>query len=172
MGGQKVSAETEILANPLYPTSAADYREYHRQMSAAEAEVTAMHRMVNNLYETQKRLESLLGSLPDDEKFVSVKKDGEALLKKMKAWDEDMVQRKSKAYDDVENFPNKFTANYMFVINQTESDIPRVNQPSIDLLRQMNSEWSVLKARGNEIIEKDIPALNRRLWEAGRGAIW
>jgi hypothetical protein len=171
-GGQKVSAETEILANPLYPTTAADYREYHRQMSAAEAEVTAMHRMVNNLYETQKRLESLLGSLPDDEKFASVKKDGEALLKKMKAWDEDMVQRKSKAYDDVENFPNKFTANYMFVINQTESDIPRVNQPSIDLLKQMNSEWSVLKARGNEIIEKDIPALNRRLWEAGKGAIW
>jgi hypothetical protein len=171
-GAQKVSAQTEILANPLYPTSAADYREYHRQMSAAEAGVTQMHRMVNSLYETQKRLESLLGSLPDDEKFAPVKKDGEALLKKMKAWDEDMVQRKSKAYDDVENFPNKFTANYMFVINQTESDIPRVNQPSIDLLRQMNTEWSLLKARGNEIIEKDIPALNKRLWEAGKGAIW
>ncbi len=172
MGAQKVSAETEILANPLYPTTAADYKEYHRQMLAAEAELTAMHRMVNSLYESQKRLESLLGSLPDDEKFASVKKDGEALLKKMKAWDEDMVQRKSKAYDDVENFPNKFTANYMFLINQTESDIPRVNQPSIDLLKQMNSEWSVLKARGNEIIEKDIPALNKRLWEAGKGAIW
>lgn len=169
---QKVSTEAEILANPLYPTSAADYREYSRQMSLMETELAAMHRMVNSLYETQKRLEALLGSLPDGEKFSPIKKDGEALLKKMKAWDEDMVQRKSKAYDDVENFPNKFTANYMYLINQTESAIPRVGQPSLDLLKQMNAEWATLKARGNEIAEKDIPALNKRLWEAGKGAIW
>ena len=95
-----------------------------------ETELTAMHRMINSLYEKQKQLESLLGSLPAGEKYSAIKKDGDALLKKMKAWDEDMVQRKSKAYDDVENFPNKFTANYLFLINQTESDIPRVNQPS------------------------------------------
>jgi len=90
----------------------------------------------------------------------------------MKSWDEDMVQRKSKAYDDVENFPNKFTANYLFLINETESDIPRVNQPSLDRLKQLNMEWAALKARANEILDKDIPALNKRLWESGFGAIW
>ncbi|MET0646481.1 MAG: hypothetical protein ABW208_07645, partial [Pyrinomonadaceae bacterium] len=105
-------------------------------------------------------------------KFIPIKKDGEALLKKLKAWDEDMVQRKSKAYDDVENFPNKFTANYMFLINQTESDLPRVNQPSLDRLKQLNQEWSALKARAEEMADRDIPAFNKRLWEAGLGAIW
>jgi len=83
-----------------------------------------------------------------------------------------MVQRKSKAYDDVENFPNKFTANYMFLINQTESSIPRVNQPSLNLRKKLDAEWSRLKAMSNEIINKDIPSLNRRLWNAGIGAIW
>ena len=56
--------------------------------------------------------------------------------------------------------------------NQTESDLPRVNQPSLDLMKQMNAEWATLKSRGNEILEKDIPALNRQFWEAGKGAIW
>ncbi|MGH9931935.1 MAG: VPS10 domain-containing protein [Pyrinomonadaceae bacterium] len=172
MAGQTVSTETEILANPLYPTSAATYQEYHQIMSGMETELASMHRMVNSLYEKQKQLESLLSSLPAGDKFSSVKKEGEALLKKMKAWDEDMVQRKSKAYDDVENFPNKFTANYLFLINQTESDIPRVNQPSLDRLKQLNVEWSSLKARANEILDKDIPTLNKRLWGAGLGAIW
>ena len=46
----------------------------------------------------------------------------------MKNWDDEMVQRLSKAYDDVENFENKFTAEWLFLINQTESDIPVVNQ--------------------------------------------
>ena len=167
MGEQTVSTETEILANPLYPTNASTYSEYHQTMLGMETELTSMHRMVNSLYEKQKQLESLLSSLPAGDKFSAIKKEGEALLKKMKAWDEDMVQRKSKAYDDVENFPNKFTANYLFLINQTESDIPRVNQPSLDRLKQLNTEWAALKARASEILDKDIPAFNKRLWDAG-----
>jgi thioester reductase-like protein len=172
MGTQTLATEVETLANPLYPTDAATYAEYHRTMLAIETELTAMHKMINSLYEKQKQLESLLPSLPAGDKFAAIKKDGEALLKKMKAWDEDMVQRKSKAYDDVENFPNKFTANYLFMINATESDIPRVNQPSMDRMKELNAQWASLKARGLEIQDKDIPALNRRLWEAGLGAIW
>jgi photosystem II stability/assembly factor-like uncharacterized protein len=172
MGEQKVTTEAEIMANPMYPTTPAVYKEYHQLMSQMEAEVTSMHRMINNLFEKQKQLEGVLESMPDEPKFNAIKKDGEALLKKMKAWDEDMVQRKSKAYDDVENFLNKFSANYMYLINQTESDIPRVNQPSLDLLKQMTGEWNALKTRGNELMDKDIPAMNKKLWDAGKGAIW
>lgn len=172
MTGQTVSTEAEILANPLYPTSPATYTEYHQTMLAMETELSTMHRMVNSLYEKQKQLESLLSSLPANDKFSALKKDGDALLKKMKAWDEDMVQRKSKAYDDVENFPNKFTANYLFLINHAESDIPRVNQPSLDRMRELNAQWVTLKARGRELLDTAIPAYNKRLWDAGLGAIW
>ena len=171
-GKETVSTAAEILSNPLYSTDAATYKEYHQTMSAMETELTTMHKLVNNLFDTQKRLGALLGSLGDDDKYKSVKKDGEELLKKMKAWDEDMVQRKSRVYDDVENFPNKFTADYMYLINQTESDLPRINQPNLDLLKEMNAKWATLKARADEINNKDIPELNKKLWEAGKGAIW
>jgi hypothetical protein len=110
--------------------------------------------------------------LPAEEKYAKLKKDGQELVAEMKAWDEEMVQRKSKAYDDVENFPNKFTANYMFLINQTESDIPRVNQPSLDRLKELNAQWAKLESRGNELLSSKIPALNKMFWDAGLGAIW
>jgi photosystem II stability/assembly factor-like uncharacterized protein len=171
-GEQVLTTDVDIIANPLYASDAATYTEYHQTMLAMENELATMHRMVNSLYEKQKQLESLLGSLPAGDKFAPIKKDGETLLKKMKAWDEDMVQRKSKAYDDVENFPNKFTANYVFLINQTESDIPRVNQPSKDRMNELNKQWASLKSRATEILDKDIPSLNKRLWDAGLGAIW
>ncbi|HEX5876316.1 MAG TPA: hypothetical protein VFY60_16825 [Pyrinomonadaceae bacterium] len=172
MGGQTVATQAEVLANPLYPSTAPVYAEYHQTMFAMEQELSAMHRMINSLYEKQKQLESLLNSWPAGEKFAALKKTGDELLRKMKAWDEDMVQRKSKAYDDVENFPNKLTANYLFLINQTESDIPRVNQPSLDRMKQLNAEWAVLKSRGNQLLNTDIPAFNKALWYAGIGAIW
>jgi hypothetical protein len=141
-------------------------------MTAMERDVTAMHKAVNSLNEKQVQIEALIATLPADEKFAGVKRDAEALVKKLKAWDDDMVQRRAKAYDDVENYVNKFTANYLFLINQTESDIPRVNQSSLDMLEKMNAEWKALKARSEELLTRDIPALNKKLWDLGLGAIW
>jgi photosystem II stability/assembly factor-like uncharacterized protein len=172
MGDQTVETEAAILANPLYATTAAAYREYHAVMSSMESEVKAAHEMVNTLHGKQTQLEAVLKALPAEAKYADVKRDGDALLKKLKAWDEDMVQRKAKAYDDVENFPNKFTANYLFVINQTESDLPRVNQSSLDQLEQMTAQWSALRARSDEMTAKDLPSLNKKLWDLGYGAIW
>jgi hypothetical protein len=171
-GDKKVETDAQILANPLYPTGAPAYEEYHAVMSGMEREVTAMHQLVNSLYEKQKQLEAVLAVLPSGDKYAAAKRDGEALLAKLKAWDSEMIQRRSRAYDDVENFPNRFTANYLFLINQTESDLPRVNQPSRDRLAELNAEWSRLKARADQLTAEDIPALNRQLWELGVGAIW
>jgi hypothetical protein len=58
------------------------------------------------------------------------------------------------------------------MINHAESDIPRVNQPTLDRLRELNAQWATLKARGAELLERDVPAYNKRLWDAGLGAIW
>ena len=86
-------------------------------------------------------------------------------------WDEDMIQRKSKVYDDVESFPNKFTAEYLFLINQTESSIPRVNQSSRDRKIELDAQWNVLNNRANAFINSAIPDFNKQLWDAGIGAI-
>jgi hypothetical protein len=170
-GNKKVSTNAVILPNPLYPTDAAGYKEYNSIMTSMENELTMMHKMVNSMNAKREQLESLLASL-SDKKFDSLKIEGSALLKRMKAWDEDMIQRKTKVYDDADNFPAKFTANYLFLINQTESDIPRVNQPSLDRMKELNTEWASLKTRGVEILDKSIPSFNKKLWDAGIGAVW
>lgn len=90
----------------------------------------------------------------------------------MIAWDSEMVQRKSKAYDDVENFPNKFTANYLFAINHAESSLPRVNQATRDRLEALNQQWAVLRKEGRTLVTEEVPALNQKLWSAGIGALW
>jgi hypothetical protein len=117
------------------------------------------------------RLTAVLGKIPAEAKYADLKREGDSLNAKLKAWDEDMIQRRSKAYDDVENFPQKFTANYFFLINQSESDLPRVTQPSRDLRAELEREWAGLKARSDALANQDIPAFNRKLFEAGIGAI-
>jgi|CXWL01.1.fsa_nt_gi photosystem II stability/assembly factor-like uncharacterized protein len=172
MGTQSATTEAEILANPLYSATAASYADYDSVMAGMEHNLATMHQTVTRLFEKRQQLAALLATLPAADTFAMIKRDGEALVTKLKAWDEDMVQRRTRAYDDTENFPNKFTADYLFLINQTESDLPRVNQPSRELRSKLEATWSVLEGRANELLEKDIPALNMELWEAGIGAIW
>ena len=167
--GETLKTTCQILANPLYPTDKKTYAEYRDFMSMMETDLTEMHTLVNKINTAKEVMEDLLSKskLTDNK----IREEGKALIKKMVTWDELMVQRKLKAYDDVENFPNKFTADFLFLINQTESDIPRVNQPSRDLYNELNEKWNKLKKEGEEIIAKDIPALNQKLWDAGIGAI-
>ena len=124
------------------------------------------------MYGKMEQVNQLIKTLPAEAAYAGLKKEGEGLVQRMKQWDEDMVQRKSKAYDDMENFPNKFTSNYMFMINHAESDLPRVIKPTLDRLKDLNVVWVGLEKRARQLLDKDVATFNKQLWEAGIGAVW
>jgi photosystem II stability/assembly factor-like uncharacterized protein len=169
-GGQRLKTAFRILHNPLYELDDEAYGAYHQFMVSAERELNAMHRMVNTNWKLKGQLESVVTKLGKEQ--AALKKEAERLLERMIAWDSEMVQRKSKAYDDVENFPNKFTANYLFAINHAESSIPRVNQPTRERIAELNQQWATLRKEGQTLLKQKVPALNKKLWEAGIGALW
>ncbi|MEM1070725.1 MAG: glycosyl hydrolase, partial [Planctomycetota bacterium] len=171
-GDDSVESSVEISAHPLYETTPEQYKEYDEAMTAMESELISMHDMTNRLHRARVQLDGLLKTIPEKDALAELKKSGEDLSERLKSWDEEMVQRKSKAYDDVENFPNKFTAEYLFLINQTESAIPKVTQGSLDRREELDEQWKDLKKRGKQLIDSDIPKFNELLWANKIGAIW
>lgn len=167
VGDKTVKTTGEIKEVPTYETKPGQYEAFDAFMTATEANLTEMHTLVNSLYKAQNQLKNVLKTLEDGE----LKKEGEALVKELDSWDKEMIQRKSKAYDDVENFPNKFTAEYLFMINATDSSIPRVNQSSKDRRAELDAQWAGLKQRGEAFKTAKIPGFNKKLWEAGIGAV-
>ena len=168
-GTNTQEVQFKILPHPMYELSADVYQEYHQAMTEMENNLTDMHHLINDLKSKQDQIGDILSDL--DEAQTTLREMAEALLENLKKWDEAMVQRKSKAYDDVENFENKFTANYLFLINQTQSDITRVTQASKDRRAELDKKWQELKVEGTTLRDQDIPALNKALWAAGVGAV-
>lgn len=167
------SASTKCEVKP-HPVSAPDretYEQYHRQMSLMESTVDNMHRTVNKIYDLRQQLEGLVKQIPAESKYDDLKSRANEMITEMKEWDEKMVQRKSKAYDDVENFENKLSADYLFMVNQAEGDIPRINEPVMELFNELSQEWSSLQNTASNILNRDIPAINQQLWNAGVGAL-
>jgi len=169
-GSASQAVKFEIADNPLYNIPLAQYEAYDAFMKDAETKVTAMHNFINSLFDVQSQLKQQVNQL-EKNKQTALHASASQLLTKIKNWDEEMVQRLSKAYDDVENHENKFSADYLFMINQTESSIPRVNQSSLDRKKELDAQWDLLNKRAIEILEKDIPDINKKLWESGIGAL-
>lgn len=169
-GETTVSTNAIIVENPNYETKPGQYQEYDKMMAEMETNLTDMHDKVNMLYNAKNQLKDIVVSLKKDGKTDSAN-EGQALIDKIKKWDEDMIQRKSKAYDDVENFPNKFSAEYIFLINQTDSSIPRVNDQNRNRKNELDAQWNTLRSKANSLINTEIPNFNKQLWEAGIGAI-
>jgi photosystem II stability/assembly factor-like uncharacterized protein len=168
---QSSKVSFNILPNPLYNSTKEAYQETHDFQMKTGANLTDMHIRVHKLKKMQHKIAIILKDLPREKKYSMVRSKGEKILKKLISWDEDMVQRKSKAYDDVENFPNKFTAEYIFLINQNDSDLPIVNQGSKDRRVELDKQWKILKRRSEELINTIIPAYNSLLWDHGIGAL-
>jgi len=166
-GDKMVSTVGAIVPTPNTNMTEERFKEYHSIMMDFEKKLTDMHNKVNKLKEVQGQLETLLKDLDNE----VLKKEGQALLDKLKEWDGEMVQRKSQAYDDVENFPNKFTAEYLFVMNHSNSALPQINQPSKDRKAELDAQWVGLKRRAEALMNSEIPNFNAKLWENGIGAI-
>jgi len=165
--GETVTTTGAVLSPPNTNMTPERYREHDVFMTELEANLTDMHQRINTLFKVQGQLKKLLEELNDE----SLKAEGKALLEKLKAWDGDMVQRKSQAYDDVENFPNKFSAEYLFLMNQSNSALPQINQASKDRKRELDAQWVGLKQRAVTLMAADIPNFNKKLWENGVGAL-
>lgn len=162
-----VSTQGKIISMPTFEIKEGQYEAYDKIMIDMEQKLTTMHTMVNSLYEAKGQLNEIWEDVKDE----PLKTEGKRLADQIDVWDQKMVQRKSQAYDDVENFPNKFTAEYLFLINATDSSIPRVNQPSKDRKAALDAQWLLLKKEGEQLIKTAIPEYNKKLWDAGIGAI-
>lgn len=171
-GGVKTEAKGEIQDIPGYNLTPADYQVYHEWMSQLESEVTTMHTMVNTAKAYQEQLKDLVSRLDKKAEYKDLKTAAETLIKEIQTWDENMIQRKSTAYDDVENFPNKFTANFMYMMNHGESSIPKINAGTKARYAELMEQWKPLKAEGERLIQTAVPAFNKLATEKGVGVLF
>ena len=171
VGSETVSTKATIKQNPLYDLKTEQYEVYDLMMTEMELYLSEMHHMINKLYKTKNQVKEVVGNLKEKAGNIALIEEGEKIINALTAWDEDMIQRKSKAYDDVENFPNKFSAEYIFLINQTEGSIPRVNDQNRKRKAELDKQWVTYRAKAFDFINNQIPNFNKKLWEAGIGAI-
>lgn len=167
---KQVAVYTTLHENPLYDTNLINHDQYDVFMSSMEKTLNEMHQTVNSLFDVKSQLNKIMTILKQSDN-TTLADECFKLINAIDKWDQSMIQRKSKAYDDVENFPNKFTAEYIFLINQTEGSLSRVNDQNKKRKVELDKQWELLKSVALKFINFDIPDFNKKLWDYGIGAV-
>ena len=128
---------------------------------------SSFNEMAGYINENKKSMDKLSGMIDELDDDSEVKNNGSKLLKLMDNWDKKMMQRKTKAYDDVENFRNKFLADYLFILDQIKGDIPNVSEGILKSLKSHDEKWTDLKKEIDEINLINIPKYNNELGSSG-----
>ena len=167
VGDISYTSNFEILKNPNFNVSDKDYTELDKYASHMEKKFNVMADYINNNKQLVDKLKNILIDIEDQ----TIRNNGQVLLNKMDGWDKKMMQRKSLAYDDVENFPNKFLADYLFILDEIKGDIPNVSEGILKSLESLDKKWDSLKEEIDNINENDIPSFNNELWKSGIAAL-
>ena len=171
VGEQQQKATFNILPNPLIEAGNEDYQAQHELMQSTAKTVNELHGKVNELDDIRQQIETTLARMGDDPRFAKLHARGKQLLADIVKWDGQLIQRKSQSYDDVINFENKLSAEYLFLRGQVSDNIPAVTKAMTTREKELDAEWAPLKEEAQQL-DRTIQAFNEALIKAGFGAIF
>jgi hypothetical protein len=170
MGDQVQTTKIRVKANPNINATDAEYAEQEalvkticEEASSIHAEVLKNRRTISQLRETS----SMLKERPGTE---SIREKADKLAKDLQAWEDDIVQNKAKSNDDIINYVNKITADYIFLKGEMDTNTPYVTQGQRQQYETLHGKWMALKER-KASLEKEIVALNADIQKANIGRV-
>lgn len=153
-GKERKTTNVTILPDPRIKASKEDYAKQEQTLAEIDDKITEIHNDVNQQRLVRKQVNELNDLLTDTVKYKAVIDSGKSLIKQLTTWEEKVVQPKSRSNDDVINYENKLTADYIFVRGEMDVNTPQVTSGQIERLAELNALWQALKDEYGKLQEK------------------
>ena len=115
-----------ILPDPRINATAAEYLQQQQTLAEIDNKVKEIHDAVNQMRIVRSQINELIELLTDTVTYKPVIESGKKLVKKITTWEEKLVQPKAQSNDDIINFVNMLSADYIFLKGEMDVNIPAV----------------------------------------------
>jgi photosystem II stability/assembly factor-like uncharacterized protein len=154
-----------VLADPRRPASREAFAEQQALIAGIWQRVDGIHTAVGRLRRVRAQIEDLLARVEGRTGVDQLVIVGKALVKKIEAWEEPLVQTRQKTFQDVVNFPNRLNAQYLFLLDVVDSSDPPVTSGALRRFEELEAEWQDHEGEMLEILDLDVPSFNRLVAE-------
>ena len=141
---QKTTGIT-ILPDPRINATASDYLLQQQTLAEVDNKIKEIHDAVNQMRIVRKQINDLIELLTDTSTYKTVIESGKKLVKKITTWEEKLVQPKAQSNDDIINFVNMLSADYIFLKGEMDVNIPEVTNGQQQQLTALNGLWQPIK---------------------------
>lgn len=168
---QTVQTEVKVLANPKVKASASEYQEQQAMLEGIEEVLHTIHESVNDMRSAKAQLEGYAKLLTDKDQAKALLEKGEALVKRIVSWEENLIQAKQKTFQDVINYNNKLNAQLIHLKGYVDAAEPQLTQGAKERWADLSKDWKVYENERNAIVEEEMNAYNSMYKELGLPAI-
>jgi photosystem II stability/assembly factor-like uncharacterized protein len=159
-GTNTVETLVNILPNPNIKATMEAYNEQQQILERIETAVTDIHEAVNAMRSAKNQLQHYKGLLKDNAKAEALLKKGDALMKRITTWEENLIQPKQKTFQDVINFTNKLNAQLLHLRGYVDVAEPKVTAGAKERLKDLLQEWATYKAEHDAIVNSEMKDYN------------
>ena len=151
----------QVKEIPSLVTPAA-YQEQDAFLQKVSKDVEDIHVSVTQMRKIQQQLKDFISRTEDNASFSGLSKEASGLLTKIKTWEEILIQPKSKTNDDVINFVNKLSANFIFLKGEAESNVPYITEGHKKRFDDLHAEWTKYQQQQTDLLNNDIRQFNEQ----------
>ncbi|MFD2247447.1 WD40/YVTN/BNR-like repeat-containing protein [Pontibacter ruber] len=161
VGNQEKLVSFKTLADPRLKASEKDFEEQEKVLIALEDGVRDIHNSILRMRKVKDQVNALVELLEEDQSMKPVITQGKSLVKKLDAWEEELVQNRSKSNNDFLNFESKLSAHFLYLKDDLDTDMPYVTRSQQERLAELTSSWQKSKEKMTALINKDIAEFNQ-----------
>jgi photosystem II stability/assembly factor-like uncharacterized protein len=169
--GQVSETEFDLISDPHLTATPAEWAAQQEFMRTAGEQFEELHRSVNSLRQVKKQVDTYNESLKNVQEAKDFVKMGKDLNKKIDTWEQNLIEPRSKNFQDVINFPNKLNSEFLQIRSVADQHDPRLTKGAQDRAKDVQAEWAKFKNQMNQLINKDIADYNRVFKEKNMPAL-
>ena len=159
--GQTSETDIEIVSDPKINATAAEWAAQQDFLKQSGEQFEELHKSVNKMRQVKKQIETYNESLKDNADAKDIVNSGKELIKKIEKWESNLIEPRSKNFQDVINFPNKLNSEFLQLRGVADTHDPRLTKGVQDRARDVQGDWNKYKQQMVDMETKDIGSYNQ-----------
>lgn len=160
--GEKIETSIEIQQDPrLEQVALPDWESQQELLARMSQDVTEIHTAINEMRKVKKQIEAYNEAMKDTKEMQEIVTAGKDLVKKLTEWEANLIETRSKNFQDVINWPNKLNAEFMELRSRVDTHDPKVTQGVRDRLLDIETEWNKHRLTMEKLLSEDVSAFNQ-----------
>lgn len=161
-----VEVVATVAADPRIEVEPEAYDQQRVALQQTMDLAIEIHETVNRFQRVKSQLAAHLAAIdnrPELTRLELVKgaqAAGKQALQELRAWEQQLIQRKQKTFQDVINFRNQLNAELTFLRGQLDTNHPRPTQGVRERLEELAAQWTARQQELDSIVNGSLQQFN------------